>query len=78
MNEKLREFALEAGGSHYPEVNPMQLKKFAELIIRECADIINHRADTCSDWLDSVKANEAVREGQRECAKTIKEHFGVE
>ena len=39
MNEKLREFALEAGGSHYPEVNPMQLKKFAELIIRECADI---------------------------------------
>ena len=51
---------------------------FAELIVLKCADIINHRADTCSDWLDSVKANEAVREGQRECAKTIKEHFGVE
>jgi hypothetical protein len=48
------------------------------LIVLKCADIINHRADTCSDWLDSVKANEAVREGQRECAKTIKEHFGVE
>jgi hypothetical protein len=55
-----------------------KMKQFAELIVRECADIINHRADTCSDWLDSVKANEAVREGQRECAKTIKEHFGVE
>jgi hypothetical protein len=53
-------------------------EKFAELIVLKCADIINHRADTCSDWLDSVKANEAVREGQRECAKTIKEHFGVE
>ena len=56
----------------------LQLEKFAELIVLKCADIINHRADTCSDWLDSVKANEAVREGQRECAKTIKEHFGVE
>ena len=55
-----------------------KMKQFAELIVRECADIINHRADTCSDWLDSVKANEAVREGQRECAKTIKHHFGVE
>jgi hypothetical protein len=55
-----------------------KMKQFAELIVLKCADIINHRADTCSDWLDSVKANEAVREGQRECAKTIKEHFGVE
>jgi hypothetical protein len=54
------------------------IEKFAQLIVLKCADIINHRADTCSDWLDSVKANEAVREGQRECAKTIKEHFGVE
>ena len=52
--------------------------KFAELIVRECIDIINYRADTCGDRLDSIKANEAVREGQRECAKTIKEHFGVE
>ena len=39
MNDRIQELALEAGGSHYPEVNPMQLKKFAELIIRECADI---------------------------------------
>ena len=79
MNERIKELAREAGLLAYnPEGPPTKLEKFAELIVLKCADIINHRADTCSDWLDSVKANEAVREGQRECAKTIKEHFGVE
>jgi hypothetical protein len=84
MNERIKELAIEAGmiigdASEFDMAKFMPKEvKFAELIIRECADIINHRADTCSDWLDSVKANEAVREGQRECAKTIKEHFGVE
>jgi hypothetical protein len=84
MNERIRELINESTcfkegdteGKYDIEV--FDKEKFAELIVKECADIINHRADTCSDWLDSVKANEAVREGQRECAKTIKEHFGVE
>jgi hypothetical protein len=85
MNERIRELWSQAGGHYdsgnqhtWPQYTIDDPEKFAELIVKECADIINHRADTCSDWLDSVKANEAVREGQRECAKTIKEHFGVE
>jgi hypothetical protein len=89
MNERIRQLdkaAQEYAGricgndedSNWNEWLNVYKETFAELIVRECADIINHRADTCSDWLDSVKANEAVREGQRECAKTIKEHFGVE
>jgi len=89
MNERIKQLAVAAGmyvdlnGTPWPRAMSAEeceaaYKKFAELIVKECADIINHRADTCSDWLDSVKANEAVREGQRECAKTIKEHFGVE
>jgi hypothetical protein len=85
MNERIKELWSQAGGHYnsgnqhtWPQYTIDDPEKFAELIVKECADIINHRADTCSDWLDSVKANEAVREGQRECAKTIKEHFGVE
>ena len=85
MNERIKQLWSQAGGHYdsgnqhtWPQYTIDDPKKFAELIVQECADIINHRADTCSDWLDSVKANEAVREGQRECAKTIKEHFGVE
>jgi len=84
MNERIKELAEQATcfkeglTEGLYDIEVFDKEKFAELIVRECADIINHRADTCSDWLDSVKANEAVREGQRECAKTIKEHFGVE
>ena len=82
MNEQIRKLADEAGYTtdmfgigHW---DMPECKKFAELIVRQCADIINHRADTCGDRLDSIKANKAVREAQRECAKTIKQHFGVE
>jgi len=83
VNERIKELAEQATTYIEPTSNSgegwiFDKEKFAELIVRECADIINHRADTCSDWLDSIKANEAVREVQRECAKTIKEHFGVE
>jgi hypothetical protein len=82
MNERIRELAEQCYEHDQSWTGVGQRifnkEKFAELIVLKCADIINHRADTCSDWLDSVKANEAVREGQRECAKTIKEHFGVE
>jgi hypothetical protein len=79
MNERIKELEKQCWQSSQSEPYALfDVKKFAELIVLKCADIINHRADTCSDWLDSVKANEAVREGQRECAKTIKEHFGVE
>ena len=52
-------------------------EKFAELLVRECADIINHRADTSADYLDSNKANDHARQVQRDCATTIKQHFGV-
>jgi hypothetical protein len=82
--EKISEQARQYADSMYPsgldiaKWGPAYQEKFAELIVRECVDIINYRADTCGDRLDSIKANEAVREGQRECAKTIKEHFGVE
>ena len=84
MNERIRELADEAAKFSAIMALPtgesgdkLFVEKFAELIVRECVDIINYRADTCGDRLDSIKANEAVREGQRECAKTIKEHFGV-
>jgi len=79
MNERIAELMRSKGlHKNISEDCQHRMEMLAELIVLKCADIINHRADTCSDWLDSVKANEAVREGQRECAKTIKEHFGVE
>jgi hypothetical protein len=65
MNERIRELALEAGGSHYPEVNSIQLERFAELIVKECADLC----------VDNVV--DEICGGKRLSAK-IKKHFGVE
>ena len=87
MNEQIRLLAEQAGAieaktiTNIPRalsLNGEEIEKFAQSIVQGCADIINYRADTCGNRLDSIKANEAVREAQRECAKTIKEHFGVE
>ena len=39
MNEKIKELALQAGGSHYPTVGGKTLETFAELIVKECANV---------------------------------------
>jgi hypothetical protein len=65
MNERIKELALEAGGSHYPEVNSKQLEKFAELIILECSDVL-------LKW-----KNEPFPFDEDLAVSLIKEHFGV-
>ena len=39
-------FALEAGGSHYPEVNTRQLERFADLLIKECIAVCQSGTST--------------------------------
>ena len=39
MNKRIKELALQAGGSHYPTVGGKTLEKFAELIVKECSQI---------------------------------------
>ena len=49
-NPKFIELALEVGGSHYPEVGGQMLERFAEVLVRECADIAlqeNHDPHQC-------------------------------
>ena len=43
MNEKIKELALEAGGSFYPDVNSKQLERFAELLIQECMNQVREQ-----------------------------------
>jgi hypothetical protein len=61
MNKRIKEIALQAGGSHYPDVNKETLEKFAELIIRECAAQV-----------DSV-----YKQGGGTYGETILKHFGI-
>jgi hypothetical protein len=48
-------------------------EKFAELIVRECADRVTSKAN---GWGDMTGF--AIKESILDCAKDLKEHFGVE
>ena len=39
--ELLTRLQLEAGGSHYPSINPELQERFAELIVQECCRALN-------------------------------------
>jgi hypothetical protein len=68
MNERIRELAHEAGLPTYnPEGIPTKLEKFAELIVRECAQV-------CRDQPNYY----ALKKDRDNCAVAIAEHFGVE
>ena len=75
MNERIRELAVEAGiiSAEYNGFDPTGLttaqRKFAELIVRECADIAG------KEDFDVM-----MKEGYpcSQTAKKIKQHFGVE
>lgn len=60
MNTMMREFALEAGGSHYPNVNTMQLERFYELVVRECARVVDQKIGPTSalDVLEHFGVND--------------------
>jgi hypothetical protein len=68
MNPIIKQLALEAGGSHYPEVGGKLLEKFAELIVRECAKIADTERSNSVGCGYITKTN-----GMR-----IKQHFGVD
>jgi hypothetical protein len=55
MNNKYQDLAREAGLLvHNPERMPTKLQKFAELLIRECADI--------ADKAEPYKANDLIKQ----------------
>jgi hypothetical protein len=68
MNEQIKQLALAAGGSHYPDVGGRTLEKFAELLIRECAQVADIERDTSAGCGYVTQTT-----GQR-----IKKYFGVE
>jgi hypothetical protein len=69
--ELLRKLQLQAGGSHYPDINPQIQAKFAELIIAECAQ-------ACINMGNEYEIKSAGQYQAELFAFAIKEHFGVE
>ena len=81
MNERIRELALQAGYKadmfgigHW---DMPECKKFLELIVRECIDIVKSTSDHeafAQNYLGGVDGLELL-EGK---IKNIKQHFGVQ
>ena len=73
MNERIRELADEAGYSKdFLAIGlPNNMEKFAELIVRECADICMEMATKCA----GLPGDGALA---KDCADWIKKDFGVE
>ena len=68
MNERIKELAEQQGltGPNF-YISEQELEKFAELIVREC----------CVVMFADPRLRD-VRSATRGCARSIKEHFGVE
>jgi|694.fasta_scaffold10865_26 hypothetical protein len=80
MNERIRELADEA--AKYSAVmalptgqsgNELFVEKFAELIVRECVDIVSKVPNGYRDYRNQIE--DAMR---GDCLQAIQEHFGVE
>jgi hypothetical protein len=68
--ELLKKLQLEAGGSHYPDINPDLQAKFAELIVAECVEQI----------LTGVRTNPPQPQPPelvQTLVRRIQRHFGV-
>ncbi len=73
MNERIEQLADQAGadiwGHQVVASRHFDIEKFAQLIVRECA---NH----CDLLLDHKISSEWSR-GTHDCSRAIKQHFGV-
>ena len=75
MNERIRELAEQAGWDNHHSKFDTRIKKFAELIVRECAEQI---IETGTDWVDFAPSQTGVRPEYWDMAQQIKQQFGVE
>ena len=80
MNERIRELARQAGFEHPDHVGTCEIyayfdhEKFAELIVKECAEISEQ-----SQWSEAKgEYYEGFNEAMIYVSNKIKQHFGVE
>ena len=80
MNEQIKRLATEAKLLTGWSVGEVEYQKFAELIVKECADLDTH--DDVTAPVGQSAYGEAYQDGWTEGTKayreTILEHFGVE
>ena len=79
MNERIKQIAEHAGfidrGTNHTAYMNFDHEKFAELIVKECAEQIIAKG---TDWVDFAPSQTGVRPEYWNMAQQIKQHFGVE
>ena len=71
MNERIKLLAEQAGWDNHHSKFDTRIEKFAELIVRECADICMEMAAKCA----GLPGDGALA---KDCADWIMKDFGVE
>jgi hypothetical protein len=80
MNERIKLLAEQAGFKvnwQHEDVQAIKMarfEKFAELIVKECAEQIVAKG---TDWVDFAPSQTGVRPEYWDMAQQIKQHFGV-
>lgn len=73
MSERIRELIKQVGTDVSGKwMNVDNSEKLAELIVRECVDIVKNLSPGYKDYRDQIE--DAFR---RDCVEEIKQHFGV-
>lgn len=65
MHPTLHKFSLEAGGSHYPSINPKMQEAFAKLIVEKCAELASQPSSHPHDsYGDMIRAHFGMNHGR--------------
>jgi hypothetical protein len=73
MNERLKELFEQAFGYFPAPSGEPELKKFAEMIVKDCVKVIDDTQPWYKDYRDQIQ------KGMRDyCSDRVKDHFGVE
>jgi hypothetical protein len=76
MNKKLlEEFQLQAGGSHYPKINPDMQAAFAKLIVKYCIDSVENAQ--LQDMVYTSYQKDFARGVKERIVAQLKEKFDV-
>ena len=79
MNERIKELLEQAGVKYVTMPKDTVYEKFAELIVRECAQLIlDKKMGDLGDNPGVKEWEEGYNEAVHDCYYLIREHFGVE
>jgi len=73
--ELLKEFQLQAGGSHYPGINPEQQEHFAREIVKYCIGLVENAQ--LQDMVMTTYQADFARGVKERIVKQIKQKFDV-